>query len=422
MAAHLPQTEIVPVLLLALALAIGLLIGIERGWSQRKEDAGSRVAGIRTFGILGLLGGVAGEVPLPLAIILALGASAALIAGYVRQRIVTRNVSATTILVGLLTFALGYLATTGDPRAALAAAIVTTLLLSMREQIHGWLKGLSAAEVQAVGRFGLLAAVILPLLPDAQYGPLDAWNPRQIWMVVVFVSGFSLVGYIATKRLGIKAGLLIMAFTGALVSSTAVTLSLARRMKDGSADLPGVTAGIAVASCVMFLRVTLLTAVLAPFATLRLAQLLLPATTIALIMAALAVRRSKSTVTPDEPRITNPFDIKPALALALLVAIIALGVRWAELKFGNAGTTVMLALTGFADVDAAVMALSTLPEGSISTPEAGMALALPVLINTLVKGGLTIGACPDRRGWAAALPLFLAVGVALVSIALVSFG
>ncbi|MGE0776474.1 MAG: MgtC/SapB family protein [Sphingomonadaceae bacterium] len=416
MIANLATGEMSPILLLGLALAIGLLIGLERGWAHRKEEPGSRVAGIRTFGILGLLGGVAGELPLVLALVLILAISATLLAGYVRQRFVTPNVSATTTLVGLLTVALGYLTTTGNPLGALAASVATTLLLSMREQIHGWMKGLTSAEVQAIGRFGLLAAVILPLLPDAQYGPLAAWNPRHIFLVVVFVSGFSLVGYVATKRLGMRAGLLITAFTGALVSSTAVTLSLARKLKDGSADLPGVAAGIAVASCVMLLRVILLTAVLAPFAAWILARLLLPALVIAIIIAALVVRRSQSGSVSNAPKVANPFDIKPALALAGLVAIIALAVRWAELHFGDAGIAIMLALTGFADVDAAVMALSTLPQGSIGAREAGMALAAPVLLNTALKGGLTIGACPDRRGITAALPLFIAVIAALISV------
>lgn len=415
MNAQLSNGETTPFLLLGIALAIGLLIGFERGWAQRSEEAGSRVAGIRTFGILGLLGGVAGFLPLPLALVLILAASATLLAGYVRQRFVTPNVSATTILTGMLTFALGYLTTTGNPLAGLAVAVATTLLLSMREQIHGWLRGLSEREVQAVGRFGVLAAVVLPLLPDAQFGPFEAWNPRRIWLVVVFVSGCSFVGYVATKRLGVKAGVLVTALTGALVSSTAVTLSLARRLNEGSADLAGVTAGIAVASLVMLLRVSLLTLVMAPFAAVALGRLLLPAIAIALSLAVLAVWKSK-VMTPLKTEVTNPFDLRPALALALLVAIIALAVRWAELRFGDSGIAAVLALTGFADVDAAVMALSTLPAGSIGNDEAGLALAVPVLLNTALKGVLTIAACPDRRGVSAALPLFVAVAGASIPI------
>jgi uncharacterized membrane protein (DUF4010 family) len=407
------------ILQLGLALAIGLLIGIERGWQQRAERSGGRVAGLRTFGILGLLGGVAGLLPMAFAFTMLIAAAITLLAGYVRQQQVTANISATTVLVGMLTLALGYLATTGQALIALAAAVTTTVLLSMREQLHGWLKGLSAAEVQAIGRFGLLAAVILPLLPDGQYGPLGAWNPRKIWMIVVFVCGFSLLGYIAAKRLGEKAGVLATAFTGALVSSTAVTLSLTRKLRDGSVDPAAATTGIAMASVVMLLRVCILTAILAPFAAPVLVRLLLPAILIAIGLAALTFRKAQAGGDIARNGIGNPFDIGPALLLALLVAMIAVAVRWGQLRFGDAGVSVMLALTGFADVDAAVMALSTLPSGSISAEEAGLALAAPVLLNTLLKGGLAIGGCPDRRGVRAALPLFAAVVAALVPILLI---
>lgn len=410
------------ILRLAVSLAIGLLIGIERGWRQRDEAPGSRVAGARTFGILGLLGGVAGLLPVALALVVMIGGAATLLAGYVRQRQITVNVSATTILVGMLTLVLGYLATTGMAIPALAVAVAVTLLLSMRQQIHGWLKGLAEAEIQAIGRFGLLSAVILPLLPDAQYGPLDAWNPRRIWLVVVFVSGLSLAGYVATRRLGERAGLLATAFTGALVSSTAVTLALARRLKEGTADLSTATAGIAIASVVMLLRVTILATILAPFAAPALLRLLGPAMIVALLLAALAWRRARGGGEISDAKVGNPFDLRPAFVLAALVALIALAVRWAQLRFGDAGITAMLALAGFADVDAAVMALSTLPAGSIGAQQAGLALAAPVLLNTALKGGIAIAGCPDTRGLRSALPLFGAVAAACVSIAAAYLG
>lgn len=403
-------------LALGLALLLGLLIGIERGWSHRDDASGSRVAGIRTFGILGLLGGVAGQVPaLPGAIAVLAGAGM-LLAGYARQR-QTGNVSATSALVGLLTLLLGYLAASGHHIEALAAAVATTLLLSMRNQIHGWLRGLTAQEVQAIGRFALLSAVILPLLPDVQLGPLDAWNPRKIWLVVVFVSGLSLLGYVATRKLGPRAGLLATAFTGALVSSTAVTVSLARRLHEGSAEQGNVTAGIALASAVMFLRVTILAAVLTPFALVPLVILMMPAALVAILLAGLALARADlSGGEADGAALGNPFDLRPALALAALVALLALGVRWAQIHYGDAGLTLLLALTGLADVDAAVLSLSTLPPGSLAPHAAGLALVAPILLNTAFKGVLAIVACPGRRGVRAALPLFAAVAASLLSI------
>ena len=402
MLAGMIEGETRSVLTLGLALAIGLLIGVERGWRHREDASGSRVAGVRTFGVLAVLGGVAGLVPLVVGCILLLAAATALLIGFIRQRRVSKDVSATTVLVGMLTMALGFMATTGRPIEAISAGVAITLLLSMRETLHGWLRVLTLAEVQSIGRFALLSMVILPLLPDADYGPLDAWNPRRIWMVVVFVSGFSLLGYVATRKLGARAGLLATAFTGALVSSTAVTMSLARRLRDGSADQASVTAGIALASSVMFLRVSLLTAVLAPFALLPLVRLVLPAALIAMLLAATALRRARIDGDSRDVRLGNPFDLLPAFALAALVAALALAVRWAQLWFGNTGITVVLALTGLADVDAAVLSLSTLPPHSIGAAEAGLALAAPVLLNTLLKGAITIVTAPGWGGLKAA--------------------
>jgi uncharacterized membrane protein (DUF4010 family) len=168
----------------------------------------------------------------------------------------------------------------------------------------------------------------------------------------------------------------------------------------------------------MLLRVSIVTAVLAPFAALALVRLLLPAILVAIVLAALTFRKAQAGGEIARNGIGNPFDIRPALLLALLVAVIAVAVRWGQLHFGDAGVAAMLALTGFADVDAAVMALSTLPPGSIAAEDAGLALAAPVLLNTVLKGGLAIGGCPDRRGVRAALPLFAAVGAACVPMAL----
>ena len=410
------------VLMLGLALGIGLLIGIERGWRQRDDAPGSRVAGIRTFGVLALLGGVAGLVPILLGAVALVTAGTALLLGFLRQRQVNRNVSATNILVALLTLLLGYLVTTGHPAEGLGAGVAITLLLSMRDSIHGWLKGLTLTEVQAIARFALLSAVILPMLPDAGYGPYHALNPRHIWMVVVLVSGLSLLGYVATRKLGPKAGLLATAFTGALVSSTAVTVSLARRLRERSADEASVIAGVALASSVMFFRVSILTALLAPFALVPLAQLMLPAALAAILLAAVALFRVRQNTEANDVQLGNPFDILPALGLALLVAVIAIAVRWAQIHYGNAGITVLLALTGLADVDAAVLSLSTLPHGSISAADAGLALAAPVLLNTLLKAGLAIAACPGWRGVRVAMPLIASVAAACLTLLLLPLG
>lgn len=409
---------------LAVALAAGLLIGLERGWAYRREQPGTRVSGIRTYGLIGLAGGVAGLLPLPLTTVIAAGIAAIMVVGYVRssksEEGSRENVSATGAIVGLLTFCLGLLAAQGLAVQVLAAAALALLLLSMRAQLHGWLKGMSTAEVEAVARFALIALVVLPLLPDQAMGPYDAINPRKIWLVVVLVSGLSFAGYLASRRLGPERGLLITAMAGALVSSTAVTVAFARKLKAGAAGEGALTAGIAIASLVMFLRVMLLAGALIPAALPKLALAMVPATVVAIVLALLAFIRTRGGQGNGEMRLGNPLDFVPALILAVLVAGISVGVHWVQEAVGDAGIAILLSITGLADVDAAVISMASLPQGTLDPDSAGLILAGPVLVNTAFKGVLTIAIAPGSKGWRAAFPLFASVAASGIGLLLLA--
>lgn len=254
---------------LALALAIGLLIGLERGWRTRGAEAGTRVAGFCTFGLLGLLGGLGAVLPGKPGLALLAAAAALVVAGYVRAAADPHTRSATAALAGLLTIGLGYLAASGQGVEALAAAAGVTLVLASRERVHGAIRGISATEIEAVGRFAIVALVILPLMPDRGLGPYASLNPRQLWFVVVLVLGLNFAGYAAARRLGAGKGLLVTAAAGALVSSTAVTLAYARRLKAPDAPATALAAGISLALLLLFARVLILTAILAGFALRR---------------------------------------------------------------------------------------------------------------------------------------------------------
>lgn len=261
----LPAT---PLLGLAAALACGLIIGIERGWHLRDEQPGTRAAGVRTFGLYGLLGGVSGLLAgrdAAVAAVIVGAAAIALVAPYVARLLDGGSRSVTTTAAALLALALGMLATSGMATLAVAAAATASLLLSMRQELHGWLRGVSEAEIKSLVRFAVIAAAILPLLPDARFGPYGAWNPRMIWLVVVIVTGISLAGFIASRRVGATKGILATAALAGIYSSTAVAVSLSQRLRDGQAPASA-AAGIALASAMMLLRVLLLTAILAPFA------------------------------------------------------------------------------------------------------------------------------------------------------------
>ena len=399
---------------LGLSLGLGLLMGVQRGWTLRRGVAGSRFAGVRTFGLLGLTGGIAGAVqPVDRVVTAILLASAALLVvlGYARTVRETGMISGTNALAGLVTLGCGFLAVAGSPQVAAIVAVSATLLLTLRPQLHRWIKGMTEAEVSAVARFALISLVVLPLLPDRGLGPYEAWNPRQLWMVVVFVSGFSFAGYFASRRFGATRGTLMMAATGAMVSSTAVTAALATRLRDDRENAPVLVAGIAAASAVMLIRVIILVALLAPIALPTLAMMLAPAAFVSLAAVAwgLLAGRHADLAPTRAVALRNPLNLGPALILMGLVMAMAVAARWLMERVGEAGLAAILALSGIADVDAAIITIGSLPAGLLDSRTAGLGVAAPVMANTLFKAAIAIGIVRTRRGWVAVLPLIASV-------------
>ncbi|MCB4859731.1 DUF4010 domain-containing protein [Sphingobium sp. PNB] len=403
-----------PYLAMIASIAIGLLVGLERGWTQRELGKGRRVAGFRTFGLIGLLGGMGGLAPDIVAATLGMGVAAILTIGYSRSAD-QEHLSATTTLAGLLTFGASFCATRIAPALGLAIGAATFAILSARQSMHAMLRGMDESEIESVSRFLLVALIILPLLPDAAYGPYDAWNPRNIWMVVVFVMGLSFAGYAVSRRFGQDRGILLVALTGAIVSSTAVTADYARRLRDEPGARSLLSAGIAVASIVMFVRVQLVALVLIPRALPTLALTMAPATLVAVAFALVAWRRHGGA--GNGMGLSNPLGFGPALMLAALVAGLSLAARWALVRFGQQGMAVVLTLTGISDVDAAVMTMAGLPPDLLDDHVAGLILGSAVLANTLAKAMMTMVIGWGHGGVRAALPLFAALVAAAISLA-----
>ena len=408
---------------LALALALGLLVGLQRGWARRQDEPGTRFAGFRTFGLLGLTGGVAGTLSDgsgPIATILLAATAALIVIGYCRSSTRGDTLSGTASVTGLLTLACGLLAATGRPQAATTIAVSMVLLLALRSQLHRFVGRLSEAEVAATARFALIAVVILPLLPDHAYGPYQAWNPRSLWLVVAMVSGFSFLGYIAARLLGPERGTIATAAAGSMVSSTAVTAALAHRLKDPAETDAILHAAIAAASATMFLRVIVLTAWLAPFALVAFAPLAMPGLALSLIGMGWFIRHARRAHPGAAPAmvVKNPFDLSPALLLMALVMAMTLIARWVLAQYGNSGVAVVLALSGSVDVDSAIITMGNLPAGTLSPRTAGLVLVPPVVLNTLFKAGATVSIAGWRRAWPAALVLGVSALAVLGAVAL----
>lgn len=389
---------------LGYAGAIGLLIGLERGWTGRQEDDGHRVAGIRTFGLLGLVGGAAGLIAGPIGVAIVVLSGILLIVGYSRQTLASDGQSATGAVAGLLVLGLGALASLGEPVTALAGAAVAMFLLSSRQPLHKLVSDLSADEMRAAAEFAIVALVLFPLAPDRGMGPFEAINPHHVLSVVVLVSGISFAAYLAGHHLSSSKGPLLTAAAGALVSSTAVTVALARRMRASDDDQAGMlTSAVLVASIVGGFRVLALIAFLAPTAFTNAAAAILPGLA---VLATMTVWAWDGKVLPakDWKPVGNPLELRAAVAFATIAMVAALGARFATSVFGSSGPLVVFTATGMVDVDAAVLAFSSLPAAD-QTLFAGPGLAVPVAANMLLKAGITAISSRNRMGARAALSL-----------------
>lgn len=416
----LSPSDLIPI---GLALALGLLIGVQRGWALRAGAPGSRFAGVRTFGLLGLAGGLAGALhgrAENLATVLLAATAALVVLGYWRATQRESSISGTSAMVGLLTMACGFLAGGGNFAMASAASGVMVLVLAMRNQLHGWVRAIDEGEMQAIARFALIALVVLPLLPDTRFGPYQAWHPRQLWMVVVLVCGFSFAGYIAARKLGASRGVLATAAAGSVVSSTAVTASMGEKLRDHQGDPMVLNAGIALASAVMFARVMVLTGALAATYLPLMALWAVPGLLVSLAGAGWLLRRRQPSSAGQDSAVAlrNPFAFGPALLLMLLVMVLTVLARWVQDRWGNAGLATVLALSGMMDVDSAIITMGNLPPGSLAPATGALVLMPPILLNTAIKALTAIGIAGWRAAWPGAAVLAASLAASLAALPL----
>jgi uncharacterized membrane protein (DUF4010 family) len=402
---------------LALALAIGLLLGVERGWRLRGEADGRRVAGIRTFALLGLLGGLAGllaaSAAFALAVALVIGAIGALLLGYVGDMRRAKSVSATSALAGILTLTFGVMATTGNMAMASVGAGAAIILLASRVPLHRAIQATSDSDIKALLRLVLVVLIILPLLPDRGMGPFGALNPFRLWTVVVITGSISFIGYILVRWLGEGKGALLTAAVGALVSSTAVTVDSAMRVREGASG-PGVQATIAIASSVMLVRSLFLVSVIAPFAFARFAALILPGLLVSVLASALLLYLGRAKPNEIAASALRPPGLGLAFLFAATVALLSVGSAWAQSVLGGDSGAILIAIGGLADIDAAIAAVGALPPGTLSVHVAALALAAPTFFNTLLKLVLFVGIAGWRRSLPGAMA-FVAIAAALLT-------
>jgi len=408
---------------LGIALAVGLLLGVERSWHQRGAAEGQRITGLRTFGLIGLLGGLWGLVARHLGDLLLgfgfLAVAALMVTAYAIDRQDDRHHGVTTVVAAMVTFVLGALAVRGYQHVAAAAAVVTALLLSLKGVLHGWLQRLQEDELHGVLKLLLISVVLLPVLPNQGFGPWHALNPYEIWWMVVLIAGISFAGYVAIKVAGARHGILLTGFLGGLISSTATTLDLSRLGR--RANLQTVAAvGVLAACATMFPRIAVEVAVINA-ELLRQVGLPLLLMTLVTVGGALFWWRREQRVTglpaKDEPVRRNPFELVPALQFGLLLATVMFFAHLLRAWFGAAGVYLLAAVSGLSDVDAITLSLSRLARTDLGAATAARAIILAAVVNTGVKGALVLFLAGSGMGRRAAPVLLAAMLVGMASVA-----
>ncbi len=378
---------------LGLALAIGMLIGIERGWRERDQAEGERTAGLRTFSLIGLLGGVWGLLtdllgPIPLA-----AAFIAFAGGFTlfkwREAEHLASFGATTLIAGLLTFALGVYAVLGQMTAAAAAGVVMAVLLATKRWLHQWIEALTWEELRATLILLVMSFVALPVLPDHGFGPYEALNPHALWLMTIAIAGVSFVGYVAIKVIGAKYGSLAAGVAGGLVSSTVATLDFARRAKADPGQQRISLAGALTASSVMFLRMLVIVALFAPG---RLPGLVGPLGMAAIVLLGASIFLGANWQPGDKGEdrgiFRNPFELLSVLRFAALLAIILVASKALVAWFGGTGAIGAAAVAGLADVDAITLSLTQVNGGTVSGAETVIAIFVAAVANSVSKSGI----------------------------------
>ena len=400
----------------AMALLIGLLIGVEREHSQRADEP--LFAGVRTFPIIvlsGYLSGLLTQAGFTWVLPVALAGTCAIVVTAYAAKLGGPHKGATTEFVAVLAFIFGALTALGFMIPAATFAVVTTLLLSIKAPLHHLAERIREEEFYAILKFGIVSVIVLPLLPNRAYGPFQVLNPRLIWWMVVLISAVSMIGYVLMRLLGARQGVAVTGVLGGIASSTAVTFGLSQKAREAADALAKYFAlGIVIASTIMFLRQLLLTLVIDPGLA---HSLILPVTLPVLIGAGagLYLWRQKSPEQEAALQVKNPMDLwqRHQVWIVLRGGVVCL-TRGISVLMAPPGSMRRERIAGLADVDAFTISAAGLSkQGVLASGTAGASILLAGAMNTLVKGGIAavIGGPALRR---VILPIFAAMALGAI--------
>ena len=424
------ETDTVVVRNFLIALLIGALVGIEREKHKATEHPAS-FGGLRTFILFAEAGAIGAwlsqHFDTPWVFIATLAAvTVTVVTAYVLEnRAKPDALGLTTEIAALTVCLLGGAVMYGYAELAVALAILTSAVLAFKQPLHGLVQKLGTDDLYAALKLLIATFIVLPLLPTQPIDPLQALNPYRLWLLVILISGLSLVGYVAVRWLGTARGTAITGLSGGLVSSTAVSLSFARQSRIDKDALAGDTfaAAILIAWTVMFVRVVILVAIVHPPLV---ARLLVPFMAMAAAAAVLAgafywlgARRPRPVGAGGEVQVKNPFSLTAAVRFGLVFALVLVVVKLTEHFAPPEGLYVVAGIAGLTDVDAITLSMAEFAGQSGDLATAANAIALAALSNTLVKCGMVVvlGSRPLRQRLALATAVLVAVGLAAIRLA-----
>lgn len=372
------------------SLAIGLLIGLER------ERNPSAKAGLRTFALVAMFGTLcallADKSGSPWLLIAGLAAVAGMIvAAYINTPAEANEPGTTTVIALLMSYGLGAMIWYGLAKLAVMLAIGITALLYFKPELRGISQKLTRRDLVAVLQFSVLTFIVLPILPDQDFGPYNAFNPHQAWLMVVLISGISLAGYAALHVVGTRYGAPLLGFLGGMVSSTATTMIYAKHGKNDRAMLSLAASIIIIASMVVLLRLLVVSSVVAYGSLPGLIPVFAGGLLAGLVVALYHWRRMNRATELYVPETANPAELHTALGFGLLYVVVLLGSAWMADIAGSQGLYAVALVSGLTDVDAITLSsLRLFNLGQLSEQQTVIAIAIAFLSNLAFKFGMVV--------------------------------
>lgn len=413
-----------------MALGLSVLIGLEREQRKKNLVGGGAFAGVRTFGLIGLMGALSvfvADISEILSVFVTIVVFALIVSAYVVAALKKGRIGLTTEVSAVITYIIGVLCAYGEGVIAVVLTLITLAMLYFKEPLQNFAVNLKKSEFISTIKFMIIAFVVLPLLPNVWMGPYDVFNPYVVWLMVVFVSGISFASYIVIRLLGAKKGILVTGFLAGLISSTALALDFSKQSKEHKKVVSPYVLAVLVASIASLVRALLIVSVLnvglVRMLAIPLMSMIVVGVLCVFIISLFGKKSDEAHIKGVEKSYStkSPFTLVPALKFGALFAVILFATKIAQIYFGDRGLSLAGFLSGVLDVDAITVSVANLsktliaPSGVSYVPYV-VAITLAAVSNTLFKGGVFVVFGSKKASFRLGLAFLLMIVAGVVSL------